>query len=107
MCGHHRRLFIGGVAGVLGSLALLDRAASAQSSDKAKVYICPPCGCPNDDKEFAAPGRCMACDMPLMEKPSASAAGADASTPQPPLQASPAATPSHAPKPAPGARAPE
>ncbi len=29
------------------------------------VYICQPCGCPDDGKDFDAPGACPSCRMPL------------------------------------------
>lgn len=34
-----------------------------------KSYICPPCGCANDHKEFKSPGACTVCGMPLIEEP--------------------------------------
>jgi DNA-directed RNA polymerase subunit RPC12/RpoP len=43
------------------------RAASAQSA--ATAYVCPPCGCPMHDVEFAKPGSCPACGMTLIPKP--------------------------------------
>lgn len=30
------------------------------------VYVCPPCGCAMDGREFAAPGQCPACGMTLV-----------------------------------------
>jgi hypothetical protein len=59
-----------GVAGIAGA-ALAAEPAPASGPKSAKVFICPPCGCDNDGKEFAAGGACSACDMPLMEKPAA------------------------------------
>jgi hypothetical protein len=56
----------------LGAAALGGHARAAEpqaNPDKPKVYTCPPCGCPNDGKDFAAPGPCSACGMPLVEKP--------------------------------------
>ncbi|HEV7690634.1 MAG TPA: heavy metal-binding domain-containing protein [Hyphomonadaceae bacterium] len=35
----------------------------------AKKWVCPPCGCAADGKEFDAPGRCPDCGMDLIEKP--------------------------------------
>jgi hypothetical protein len=43
------------------------RISSAQSP--AKAYVCPPCGCPMHDVEFAKPGNCPACGMELIPKP--------------------------------------
>jgi hypothetical protein len=37
-------------------------------ADKPRVFACPPCGCPNDGKEFPAARLCSACGMPLVEK---------------------------------------
>jgi hypothetical protein len=76
MCDAHRRQFLGLSVLTLGAAALAGsvRAAEPQAAptDKPKVYTCPPCGCPNDGKEFAAPGPCSACGMPLVEKPATS-----------------------------------
>ena len=56
----------------LGALAVgaagLAGAAMAQETAKPKVYVCPPCGCAADGKEFPAPGACPECGMPLIEK---------------------------------------
>jgi Heavy metal binding domain len=43
------------------------RVSSAQSA--ATAYVCPPCGCPMHDVEFAKPGNCPACGMTLIPKP--------------------------------------
>lgn len=43
------------------------RIASAQAP--ATAYVCPPCGCPMHDVEFAQPGSCPACGMTLVPKP--------------------------------------
>ena len=51
-------------AGVMG-LAGVELAADPA---KPKVYVCPPCGCGADDKDFPAPGACPSCGMPLIEK---------------------------------------
>jgi len=59
-----------GAAGVAGA-ALAADPAPATGPKPAKVFICPPCGCDNDGKEFAAGGACSACGMDLMEKPAA------------------------------------
>lgn len=32
------------------------------------VYICPPCGCSNDDHVFDKPGVCPICNMRLVEQ---------------------------------------
>ena len=46
------------------------RVAFAADSPSGK-YVCPPCGCSADGKEFDKPGDCPACGMPLMAKPAA------------------------------------
>ncbi|HET9448813.1 MAG TPA: heavy metal-binding domain-containing protein [Steroidobacteraceae bacterium] len=45
------------------------RSSSAQST--ATAWVCPPCGCPMHDVEFAKPGNCPACGMELIPKPQA------------------------------------
>jgi hypothetical protein len=75
MCDSDRRHFLrlsmvalgaAGAAGIAG-------AALAAEADppKGKVYVCPPCGCAADGKEFPAPGECPECGMQLIEKPPA------------------------------------
>ncbi len=41
--------------------------AQAQTKNAAE-YVCPPCGCVNDDKVFTAPGSCPVCGMQLVPK---------------------------------------
>jgi hypothetical protein len=43
-------------------------AADSPASPSGK-YVCPPCGCSADGKDFDAPGACPACGMPLVPKP--------------------------------------
>jgi hypothetical protein len=75
MCDCGRRHFLRmsmvtlGAVGVAGIAGAALAAEPAGGPKPAKVFICPPCGCDNDGKEFAAAGSCSACDMPLMEKP--------------------------------------
>ena len=61
-------------------------AASAQTppAKPGQKYVCPPCGCAADGKEFDAPGACPECGMPLIAKPADPKAGA----PSPPKLAS-------------------
>jgi rubrerythrin len=40
-------------------------------SAPAQLYVCPPCGCSMDKKEFTQPGKCPACGMTLTAKPAA------------------------------------
>lgn len=50
------------------TLAVTACAPSLSNGEAAEVFVCPPCGCLEDDTEFAAPGRCPDCDMTLMPK---------------------------------------
>jgi hypothetical protein len=84
MCDHHRRDFLSlvglGVAGIgVVAAARPVMAADAPASAGKKVYTCPPCGCPNDGKEFPEAGLCSACGMPLVEKVAAAPKPAPAS----------------------------
>src|SRR5262249_21200660 len=48
----------------------------AKNGNKAaKKYVCPPCNCGEDEKEYDAPGACPACGMPLVEKAQPAPAG--------------------------------
>ena len=77
MCDAHRRNFLRMSVITLGAVGLAGAALAAEpdaktpskAPQKAKVYMCPPCGCDNDGKDFPAPGPCTACGMPLIEKP--------------------------------------
>jgi putative intracellular protease/amidase len=60
----HRRDFMLGAALVIGAAGA--GAAQAQQG-AARVWMCPPCGCASDGKEFAAPGACPSCGMQLIE----------------------------------------
>lgn len=54
---------------VASSLALTACSSSAHSADVTpEIFICPPCGCAEDNTEFQQPGRCPDCDMTLMPK---------------------------------------
>jgi hypothetical protein len=88
-------------AAVIGASGILaTHAAAAQSTDKPKVYTCPPCGCPNDGKDFAAPGACSVCAMPLVEKPPAPLAKPDAAGPgEPPAEPKAKSAPPERPSP--------
>jgi rubrerythrin len=71
MCDTHRRRFLAGslalsaMAPMVMTQAL---AAAADPANPANVWVCPPCGCPDDMKEFPTQGRCPSCDMELIEK---------------------------------------
>jgi uncharacterized protein (TIGR01244 family) len=43
---------------------------SPQNTDK-KAYVCPPCGCGQDEEVFAQSGNCPDCNMALIEKTAA------------------------------------
>ena len=61
-----RRLFVATAA----CGCLVAPAAIAQASPSGK-YVCPPCGCDQDGKDFDKPGFCPAvgCGMELIPKP--------------------------------------
>jgi DNA-directed RNA polymerase subunit RPC12/RpoP len=64
-----RRTFIGlGVVAVCACAAAPIALAQTAAPPGTK-YVCPPCGCSADGKEFDAPGDCPACGMPLIPKP--------------------------------------
>lgn len=60
--------------------AVLAAPAFAQTGKK---YVCPPCGCGEDHKEYDKPGACPACGMPLVEKRAAEPAPAPAQSSSP------------------------
>jgi hypothetical protein len=67
-----RRYFL--TAGLIGATcacaAIGARAADAPPvSPKGAKWVCPPCGCAADGKEFDAPGTCPECGMELIPKP--------------------------------------
>ncbi|MEW6127817.1 MAG: sulfur transferase domain-containing protein [Acidobacteriota bacterium] len=41
---------------------------SAVQTTATKPYVCPPCGCKQDDEVFEQPGNCPDCHMVLVEK---------------------------------------
>ena len=46
-------------------------AAETPAPSPSGKYVCPPCGCAADGKEFDKPGACPECGMPLVPKTSA------------------------------------
>jgi hypothetical protein len=68
---HHRhddrRQFIKHSLLTLGAATALGGGALSFAQE-GKKYVCPPCGCAADGKEFDQPGSCPACGMQLMEK---------------------------------------
>ena len=70
MCDTHRRQFIASSLALTAAEPLLitEAVAAEDAASEKKVWICPPCGCPNDTQEFSAPGRCPSCDMELIQK---------------------------------------
>src|SRR5262245_57819250 len=62
----NRRQFIKHSLLTLGAAASLG--AMTLSAADGKKYVCPPCGCAADGKEFDQPGGCPECGMQLMEK---------------------------------------
>ena len=50
------------------SAALCASPATIGLAETPKVYVCPDCGCPADNRTFDKPGACPSCGMPLIEK---------------------------------------
>lgn len=86
MCNAHRRRFLstslglGGIGLMLAAGPSLARQGQAPAQPGQK-WICPPCGCPSDGKDFDQEGVCPSCSMPLIRKP---AAPDPARNPEPP-----------------------
>ena len=57
----------GGLFGV-ACACVATRIAFAADAPPSGKYVCPPCGCAADGKEFDAPGACPECGMPLVPK---------------------------------------
>ncbi len=67
-----RRGFL--TAGLIGA-ACVCAVGAARAADAPKgKWVCPPCGCAADGKEFDAPGTCPECGMELIPKPAPKAA---------------------------------
>jgi len=62
-----RRVFV--TSAMLGVALLAVPSLLTAEAASAKKWVCPPCGCAADGKEFDAPGRCPDCAMELIEKP--------------------------------------
>jgi hypothetical protein len=75
MTPNSRRSFLRIGFGVACACAGVGR-AFAQAPAPGHKYVCPPCGCSADDKEFDAPGVCPACGMELVPKPAKPSANA-------------------------------
>jgi hypothetical protein len=75
MCNSDRRHFLAMSLLAVGAVCLGGAALAAETPAK-KVYVCPPCGCAADGKDFAEPGNCPECGMPLVEKKPEAAAPA-------------------------------
>jgi hypothetical protein len=67
MCNSDRRHFLAMSLLTVGAVSIGVAALAAEPATK-KVYVCPPCGCAADGKEFAEPGNCPECGMPRVEK---------------------------------------
>jgi hypothetical protein len=73
MCNSDRRHFLQASMAAAGGLVVVGVAgaagvALAAEPANGKIYVCPPCGCAADGKEFPEPGFCPECGMPLTEK---------------------------------------
>lgn len=69
-----RRLVLqGALFGVACACVGVGAAIAAETPAPAPggKYVCPPCGCAADGKEFDKPGACPECGMPLVPKPAA------------------------------------
>jgi uncharacterized protein (TIGR01244 family) len=53
---------------VLIACLLVSINAYALQEAARKQYVCPPCGCGQDDKVYEQPGSCPACNMALIDK---------------------------------------
>jgi hypothetical protein len=67
MCNSDRRHFLAMSVVTVGAVCIGGAALAAETAPK-KVYVCPPCGCAADGKEFPEPGTCPECGMTLVEK---------------------------------------
>jgi hypothetical protein len=67
MCNSDRRHFLAMSLVTLGAVCIGGAALATETAPK-KVYVCPPCGCAADAKEFPEPGTCPECGMTLVEK---------------------------------------
>jgi hypothetical protein len=94
-----RRLFM--TTAMLGVVLLGVSGILTAEAAPAKKWVCPPCGCAADGKEFDAPGRCPDCAMELIEKPedkpSPLATGTTATQPKPAEPSKDAKAPAAAP----------
>ncbi|RYG30392.1 MAG: hypothetical protein EON93_14920 [Burkholderiales bacterium] len=80
MCEQQRRKFLAwtmlGASAIIG-VSLLGFASAQTPDPTGKKWVCPPCGCGQDGKEFDAEGPCPACGMPMIEKTAAKPSPAD------------------------------
>ena len=71
MIASRRFILQGALFGVACACAAVAAAAAQTPASPPKPgqkYVCPPCGCAADGKEFDAPGACPECGMPLVAK---------------------------------------
>ena len=64
-----RFILKGALFGVACACAAVSAASAQTPAKPGQKYVCPPCGCAADGKEFDAPGACPECGMPLVAKP--------------------------------------
>lgn len=67
-CTRRRALLGAAMAAGVGASLPLPGAAIAGAGHPHAPFVCPPCGCRMDGREFAAPGICPACAMTLVPK---------------------------------------
>lgn len=64
-----RRLILQGALFGVACACVATRVAYADDKPAPGTkYVCPPCGCAADGKEFDQPGACPECGMPLVPK---------------------------------------
>jgi len=75
VCEAHRRQILTRSLGLgFGAIGLMVAGQSLAQQDQTPAkagqkWVCPPCGCPSDGKDFDEEGVCPSCSMPLMRKP--------------------------------------
>jgi hypothetical protein len=63
-----RRFVLRTGLGVACACAGLAAAFAEEPPKPGQKYVCPPCGCSSDGKDFDAPGACPSCGMDLIPK---------------------------------------
>ena len=69
IASRRRLLQVGFFGAACACLAPALAGAGTPTTSPSGKWVCPPCGCAADGKEFDAPGACPECGMPLVAKP--------------------------------------